>query len=141
MGLLAAFLGIDPGVLQLITAVFGLIAAVATATSTVLGILNRRLRKRTEATATETSVAVGVLVELLAEQRTDRDALWAAYLEKDTVANPAGVRRIATETAEQITETALHPMRQFYAAVELVEHRREHRPETDVIRILQEITA
>lgn len=141
MSFLAAFLHIDPAALQLVTALLGLIAATATATTTVLGVLNRRLRKRTEATAESTSTAVGVLVELLAEQRGDRDALWAAYLAKDTVANPDGVRRIAADTAERITAAALRPMQAFYAAVELVEHRREHRPETDVIRILQEITA
>jgi Na+/proline symporter len=141
MPALAALLGIDPAVLQLITALLGLIAAIATATSAVLGILNRRRALRTQAAAEATGVAVGVLVELLAEQRTDRDKLWAAFLEKDTVANPAGVRRIATETAHTVTESELRPMRQFLAATEIVESRREHRPETDVIRVLQEITA
>lgn len=142
MGLLAVFLGVDPDLLRLITAILGLIAASATATSTVLGFLNRRIRKRTEATAESTNVAVRTLIDLLAEQRTERDALWTAFLQKDTIANPEGVRRIATETATEVAtgvaDTALLPMRQFYAAVEIVENRREHRPETDLIRILQE---
>lgn len=141
MNLLAAFLGIDPGVLQLVTALLGFVTVLISATATVIGILNRRTRLRTEATANSTLVALQALITHLAEQRQDHDDLWTAYLRKDTVANPDGVARIARETATAVTEAALQPMQAFYAAVEIVEHRREHRPETDVIRILQELNA
>lgn len=118
---LAGLLGVDPDLLRFAAGLLSLIAAACTATSTVLGVLNRRRGLATAATAEATNAAVLELVELLSEH---------------------GVRRIAVEaaqtTAAEITQTALAPVHRFFAAVELVEHRRQHRPETDLIRILQE---
>lgn len=134
----AVLLGIDPDVLKLLTAILSLIAATATLTTTVYGILNRRSRLRTEAAAVSTNAAVLRLATLLEEQAAERAALWKAYQEKDQVATPDGVRRIAENAAEQTARTALEPAAEFLAAWELVESRREHRPETDVILILEQ---
>jgi hypothetical protein len=122
MSWLAGLLGVDPDLLRFAAGLLSLIAAACTATSTVLGVLNRRRSLATAATAEATNAAVLELVELLSEH---------------------GVRRVAVEAATaaatEAVEAALAPVHQFYAALELVEHRRgPHNPETDIIRILQE---
>lgn len=136
---LAMLLHVEPDLLRLVTALLGLVAAACTATSTVLGVLNRRARLRTEAATASTNGAVLALVDLLTAQKADREALWRAYLAKDEVATPDGVRRIASEAAASAVEADLLPMRRFFAAVELVEHRREHRPQTDLLTILADL--
>jgi hypothetical protein len=127
---LAGLLGVDPDLLRLLAAIFSLVAAVATSTSTVYGVLNRRSRLRAEDTATSTAELVQGLADLL----------------REVVTTPDGVRAIAAAAAadavSDTVRTELAPVHRFFAAVELVEHRRTHRPETDVIEILrQEIAA
>lgn len=139
---LAAFLGVDPDLLRLVTALLGLVAAACTATSTVLGFANRRVRLRTEAATASTNAAVLGLVALLTEQKAERAQLWAAYTAKDELIDGDAVRRIATDAATTAAAVELLPARRFFAALELVEHRRQHRPETDIIEILrQELVA
>lgn len=130
---LAAVLHIDPEILRGLTAIFSLIAAVASAGAAIAAFLHRAAGKRTEQNTADTRIAVDALVAVLGTQKTNHDALWAAYIAKDTVANPDGVRRIARETCDE----ELQPMRSFFAAVETVESRRTHRPETDLIQILE----
>lgn len=117
---LSAISGLDPDLLRTLTALLGLITAACTATSTVHGVLNRRARKAAASDASATLLLVQQLVEALG------------------VAKPAEIARIATEAATTATSEQLAPIHRFFAAVELIEHRREHRPETDLITILQE---
>jgi hypothetical protein len=114
---LAALIGVDPELLRLLAAIFSLVAAICTAITTVYGILNRRARLRAEETAEATAVLVRGLAELL----------------RDRIPTPEDVRTIATEAATEV----LTPVHRFFAAVELVESRRQHRPETDIIAILE----
>jgi hypothetical protein len=120
---LAALLGVDPELLRLLAALCTLVGAVLSAGATVVGILNRRLRKAAAADAASTRALVEALVRALG------------------VATPAEVRRIADEAAVAAVDERLAPVHQFFAAVELVEHRRTHRPETDIIRILEGVAA
>lgn len=118
---LAAIIGVDPEVLRLLAAIFSLVAAICTAITTVYGILNRRARLRAEETAEATAVLVRGLAELL----------------RDRIPTPEDVRAIATEAATEAATGILTPVHRFFAAVELVESRRQHRPETDIIAILE----
>lgn len=120
MTVLALLLGLDPDTLKAVTALLSLIAAACTATSAAHGILNRRRTKRTEGVAADTLAMVARLVEALG------------------VATPEQVQTIATKAASATVDERLAPVHQFFAALELVEHRRDHRPETDVIRILEQ---
>lgn len=141
---LAGLLGVDPELIRVLSALCSLIAALFSAAGAVVLFLHRAAGKRAEDSAAaaaksgaETLVAVEALVAVVKTQKSSHDALWAAYIAKDTVATPDGVRRIATETAQELTERELRPLRTFSAAIELVESRRDHRPETDLIRILE----
>lgn len=139
---LALLLHTDADSLRLITALLGLITATATSTGTVIGLLNRARTKRTEAAAVSTNAAIVGLVALLTEQKQERAQLWAAYTAATDLVDPEEVRRIAGLTAEERAREVLTPVHRFFAAVELVESRREHRPETDIIEILrQELAA
>lgn len=115
MSVLAALLGMSPDLLKGITALLSLIAAAATATSAVHGFLNRRLRKSAQADAAAT-------LELLAQ-------LAKAF----GVAKPEEIARIAKEAARE----ELAPVHRFFRAVEIAEKHRQHRPETDIIRIME----
>lgn len=107
---------------------------------TLYGFLSKRAstEARTASDAAKTSSdetleLVKKLLGLLEARQEVADRVFAAYLEKDAIASPEKVREIAVDAVQPV----LDPMREFFAAVELIEHRRTHRPETDVIAILE----
>lgn len=94
----------------------------------------RDASKAAQTSSDATLELVQKLVGLLELSRADHDRLWGAYLEKDVFANPERVEAFA----RRAVETDLLPMREFYRAVEILEKNRgPHRPETDLIRILE----
>ncbi|MFL5737666.1 MAG: hypothetical protein ACJ76P_10040 [Actinomycetota bacterium] len=93
----------------------------------------RDASKAAQTSSDATLELVQKLVGLLELSRADHDRLWGAYLEKDVFANPERVEAFA----RRAVEADLLPMREFFRAVEIVEKHRTHRPETDIIRILE----
>lgn len=125
------------GVLSFCGGLFGVLG-------TIWGFLSKRAstKARTASDAAKTSSdetleLVKKLVGLLEARQEVADRVFGAYLEKDAVGTPEKVAKIAREAIRP----EIDPMREFFAAVELIEHRRVHRPETDLIRILQEARA
>lgn len=119
MSWLASLTGVDVELLRALTAICSLCTAVFTGAWTILGLLNRRRTKAAAADALATKAMVEALVQAFG------------------VAKPEAIAAIAREAAVDAATEQLAPVHDFLAAWELVESRREHSPETDVIRILQ----
>lgn len=127
---LAGLTGVDVELLRALAALCSLATAVFTGLWTLLGILNRRLRKAAANDAAATKDMVEALVQAFGVAKPEEIARLAREAAAETAAEAlAGV--------DAKVDAKLAPVHQFFAALETVEHRREHRPETDILRILE----
>jgi hypothetical protein len=122
------------------TGVLSFLGGLCGAAGALWGILSKRAstKARTaadgaKASSDETLELVKKLLGMLETRQDVQDRVWSAYLEKDAVASPEKVEKIA----RRAIEADLLPIHEFFRAVEIVEKHRTHRPETDIIAILE----
>jgi hypothetical protein len=127
------------------TGVLSFLGGLCGASGALWGVLSKRASNRAKtaadgakASSDETLLLVQKLLGMLEQRQDVQDRVWSAYLEKDAVSSPEKVEKIV----RRALDADLLPIREFFRGMELVEHARgPHRPETDLIAILEGASA